>query len=55
MSMMESFFKTLKHKGIQYESYHDVVTRLPHFIEESKETSLGAWLPNEFEEVVLTH
>ncbi|MCL0094642.1 hypothetical protein M1N58_01920 [Dehalococcoidales bacterium] len=35
MSMMESFFKTLKHEEVcEYESYHDVVTRLPHFIED---------------------
>ena len=36
-AMMESFFKTLKHEEVylcEYETYQDVVTRLPYFIEE---------------------
>jgi len=36
-AMMESFFKTLKHEEVslyEYETYQDVVTRLPYFLEE---------------------
>ena len=42
-AVMESFFKTLKHKEVhlyEYETYHDVVTRLPHFIEDVYNQSL---------------
>ncbi|MCL0065100.1 integrase core domain-containing protein [Dehalococcoidia bacterium] len=61
-AMMESFFKTLKHKEVhlyEYETYHHVVTRLPHFIEDvynqkRLHSALGYRPPNEFEEVVLT-
>jgi len=36
-AVMESFFKTLKHEEVylcEYETYQDVVTKLPYFIEE---------------------
>jgi len=36
-AMMESFFKTLKQEGIQlweYETFQDVVTRHPYFLEQ---------------------
>ena len=60
-AMMESFLKTLKHEEVslcEYKTYHDVVTRLPYFIEEvyNKKrlcSALGYCPPNEFEEIVL--
>jgi len=42
----------------EYESYHDVLTRLPYFLEEvynqkRLHSALGYRPPNEFEEVLL--
>jgi transposase InsO family protein len=60
-AMMESFFKTLKHEEVnlcEYETYQDVVIRLPYFLEEvynqkRLHSALGYRPPNEFEEVLL--
>jgi len=60
-AVMESFFKTLKHEEVhlcEYESYQDVVIRLPHFLEEvynhkRLHSALGYRPPDEFEEILL--
>src|SRR5581483_632676 len=54
---MESFFKTLKYEEVHlanYESYEDVVQRIPHFIEQvynrkRLHSALGYLPPEEFE------
>jgi len=60
-AMMESFFKTLKYEEVnlyEYETYQDVITRLPYFIEEVHNhkrlhSAIGYVPPSEFEEVIL--
>ncbi len=60
-AMMESLFKTLKYEEVhlwEYENYQDVVTRLPHFLEEvynqkRLHSTLGYLTPEAFERLVL--
>ena len=58
---IESFFKTLKYEEVylcEYQTFEDVVARLPYFIEEvynqkRLHSSIGYHSPNDFEELVL--
>jgi hypothetical protein len=60
-AMMESFFKTLKHEEVylwEYETYQDVVARLPYFLEEvynrkRLHSAIGHRSPDDFEELLL--
>jgi transposase InsO family protein len=60
-AMMESFFKTLKNEEVylwEYETYQDVVTRLPYFLEQvynrkRLHSGIGYRSPEDFEELFL--
>ena len=61
-AIMENFFKTLKHEEVnlcEYETYQDVINRLPYFLEEvynhkRLHSALGYRPPDEFKEVLLS-
>ena len=60
--MMKSFFKTLKYEEVylcKYETFADVVVRLPYFKKEANNLKrlhpgLGYLLPNDFDELMIT-
>jgi len=60
-ALIESFFKTLKAEEVylwEYETYNDVIERIPYFIDDVYNTkrlhsSLGYLPPEEFEDIFI--